>query len=224
MEPLVPSTWPGGFGAYKFSKKAVKLNLGTIVLLWIIDLAVGGGFDFIFKRGGGLVGLVFGSLVMAALTLTFIASVRGKRLEIGEAFSQGVTFWLRMIGLTLLVSITLVISILLLIVPFFFVFPRLVLASYFLVDKNVGVIDAYKTSWNVTKGHVGKVYGIVGATILMALLMVTIIGIPFSIYFLVMYSAVFAVLYEFINKPTPAPAAAASAPAPPTAPAPPKVS
>jgi len=224
MEPLVPSTWPGGFGAYKFSKKAVKFNLGTIVLLWIIDLAVGGGFDFIFKRGGGLVGLVFGSLVMAALTLTFIASVRGKRLEIGEAFSQALTFWLRMIGLTLLVSITIVISILLLVVPFFFVFPRLVLASYFLVDKNQGVIDAYKASWNATKGHVGKVYGIVGATILMALLMVTIIGIPFSIYFLVMYSAVFAVLYEFINKPTPAPAAAASAPAPPTAPAPPKVS
>lgn len=209
--PSVPDNWPGAFGVYKFSKKAVQFNLGTIALLWIIDVVVGGGFDIIIKRAGGLVSLVFGSLVTAAMTLTLLASVRGKRMEIGEAFSQAMSFWLKMIGLTLLVVITVFVSILLLIIPFFFVLPRVTLAYYYLVDKQMGVMDAYKASWHATKGHIGKVWGIIGVTILMALLMITIIGIPFSIYFLIMYSAAIAVLYEFINKSSPAAAAPVAA-------------
>ncbi len=202
--PSVPASWPGAFGVYKFSKKAVQLNLGTIILLWIIYIAVDGGFNLILKNSGSLLGLVFGSLITAALSLTFLAGIRGQRLEIGEALSKALAFWLKMIGLTLLVTITVIISLLLLIIPFFFVFPRLTLSYYYLVDKQMGVVDAYKASWDATQGHVGKVYGIVGATLLMVLLAITIIGIPFSIYFLIMYSAVTAVLYEFINKSAPA--------------------
>jgi len=209
----IPATWPGGFGVYKYSKQAVQLNLGTVVLLWIIYIAVDGGFNLILKQSGSLLGLLVGSLMTAALTLTFLAGIRGQRLEIGEALSKALPFWLKMIGLTLLVTITVIISLLLLIIPFFFVFPRLTLSYYYLVDKQMGVMDAYKASWDATQGHVGKVYGIVGATILMVLLMVTIIGIPFSIYFLIMYSAATAVLYEFINKAKPAVAPAPTAPA-----------
>jgi uncharacterized membrane protein len=124
-----------------------------------------------------------------------------------------------MIGLFILIALSIVASAVLFIIPVFFVLPRLALAYYFLIDKHMGVIEAYKASWHATKGNAGKVWGIIGATILMALLMITIIGIPFSIYFLIMYSAVFAVLYEFLGKtqPTapaaPAPAAVPAAPA-----------
>jgi hypothetical protein len=214
--PGVPTTWPGAFGIYKYSKQAVRLNLGTIVLLWLIDIAVNGGSEWILKSPGSLVGLIVGSLVTAALALTWLASIRGQRMEIGEALSKAMPFWLKMIGLTLLVVITVIASILLLVIPFFFVFPRLTLSYYYLVDKQMGVMDAYKASWDATKGNIGKVYGIVGATILMALLMITIIGIPFSIYFLLMYSASMAILYEFINKTkravAPAPPVPAQAP------------
>jgi hypothetical protein len=215
--PNVPDQWPGGFGAYKFSKQAVKLNLSAIVILWIVNALIGGGSQAVLKRSGGLASLVLGALFTAALTLVYIASVRGQKLEVGEALSRAVPFWLKMIGLNLLIVVSLIVSILLLVVPFFFVLPRLVLAPYYLVDKNLGVMDAYKASWNGVKGHAMQAWGIIA----MALLMVTIIGIPFAIYFLIMYSAALALFYEFLNKHQPAVAVAPVTPTP-EAPAPPQ--
>lgn len=96
------------------------------------------------------------------------------------------------------------------IIPVFFIAPRLVLAQYFIVDKNMGPVESIRASWNATKGNVGKVYGIFGATLVMSLLMLTIIGIPFALYFLLMYSAAYPLLYVWAMRRTevvaPAPA------------------
>lgn len=196
----VPSAWPGAFGVYKYSKRAVKQNLGTLVVLWLIDIVLGGGAEIVLKQPGRLVAILIGPIFGAALILVLLGGVRNQRVSIGQALSQALPLWLRMIGLEILVYLSMVVSFVLLVIPFFFVMPRLILSYYFLVDQRQGVIEAYKSSWAATKGNVGKVYGIIGAGIAMALLMITIIGIPFAIYFLVMYSAAAVVLYEFITK------------------------
>ena len=105
----------------------------------------------------------------------------------------------------LLCGAILVASFIALIVPFFFIAPRLVNVGYFILDKNMGVMDALKASWNTTDKNVGKVYGIVGAYIAYSLLFITIIGIPFAIYFIVMYSASTTVYYEYTSKQNPNP-------------------
>lgn len=217
--PNVPASWPGAFGAYKHSKQVVKSNLTTLVVIWLITVLVGGAADGILKTSGSLISFVVGSLTSAAFALTFIAAVRGNVLSVGEAFNQAFPFWLKAIGLNILVALSLAVSFLLLIVPFFIVLPRLLLVNYFLVDKKLGVMDAYKASWHATEGSSGKIWGIIGVHFLIVLLMVTIIGIPFAIYFLIMYSGVFGVLYEFLNKSKPAATAtpAAVAPAKPVA-------
>lgn len=227
--PSVPDTWPGAFGAYKYSKQAVKPNVWPLVSLWLINLVISFVVELALKRIGEIIALIVGSLLTAAILLVLITGVRGRHMSIGEALSEALPLWLKMIGLLILVTVSIFVSTLLLIVPLFFVLPRLVLSYYFLVDKRMGVIEAYKASWATTKGNAVKVWGIVGAWIAMALLMITIIGIPFAIYFLLMYSAVLAVLYEFLTKsgaaPAPAapPQAVASPPpaAPPVSPAPP---
>jgi hypothetical protein len=216
--PTVPASWPGAFGLFKHSKKAVKQNLSTLVVIWIISLAVSIVLDLILKKNlGGLVSYVADSLFAAAFALTYLAGIRGQAVSTGEALNKAMPFWLKMIGLNILVVLSIIGSILLLIIPFFFVLPRLVLANYFLVDQGMGVMDAYKASWAATKGHAGNVWGIIGVTILMALTAVTIIGIPFAIYWLIMYSASFAILYEFLHKSQPA-SPAPAAPAAPSAP------
>jgi hypothetical protein len=211
-----PSAWPGAFGAYKYSKAAVMTNIWTLVGLWLIAAIVQGGGEKALGQTGGLVGFLVAGLVTASYVLTYLAGVRGQKLSFGEAISKAVKYWLRMLGLLIVVSLSLVVSLLLFVIPFFFVLPRLSLAHYFLVDKDMGIMEAYKASWNATKGNAGKVWGIIAATIVMALLMITIIGIPFSIYFLIMYSGAYAVLYEHLGKAKPA---AAPAPAPTEAPA-----
>lgn len=205
--PGVPDQWPGAFGAYKYSKQAVKLNLGTVISLLLLQIVFGGLIEWKLKSVGELIAYILGGLFAAALALTYIAGARGQRQPLGQALNKGLGFWLKMIGLNILVILSMIVSLLLLVIPFFFVFPRLVLANYFLVDKKMGVMEAYQASWAATKGNVSKVWGIIGATVLMGLLMVTIIGIPVAIYLLIMYSAVFVVLYEFLGKSQPVSAA-----------------
>jgi uncharacterized membrane protein len=214
-----PSSWPGAFGAYKYSKAAVMTNIGTLIIIWLAVAIIDGIGQKSLGNASGLVSLLIAGLATAAYVLTFMAGVRGQKLSIGDALSKALPLWLKMTGLLIVVGISLMVSFLLLVIPFLFVWPRLSLATYFLVDKNMGVMEAYKASWAATKGSVGKVWGIFGATLLMVLLMVTIIGIPFSIYFLIMYSGAYAILYEFLNKSKPAVAAPAPAAPAPQAPA-----
>src|SRR5579884_2680703 len=194
----MPANWPGGFGAYKYSKQAVKLNLGSILLVFVIGIVLNLVLDIALKNIGRIVVYLIGPILETALVYLYICGVRNQKVELGESLSKGVNLWLKMLLLEILVILSIIGSLVLLVIPFFFVFPRLTLASYFLVDKDMEVVEAYKASWHNTKGHIGKIYGVVGATIAMALLMVTIIGIPFAAYFLVMYSAAYAVLYAFI--------------------------
>jgi uncharacterized membrane protein len=98
--------------------------------------------------------------------------------------------------LTVLVSALLILSIVALVVPFFFVAPRLLLAFYYLIDRELGPIDSVKQSWNDSKGHTMEIYGVVLLSIGFAILSIIIIGIYFSF----MYQAATALLYLYVAK------------------------
>lgn len=209
--PNAPTQWEGAFGAYKYSKAAVRRNLAAVIVMLILSSLSG----YTGSDDRPLISLVFtvlaiiGSLGIVQATL---AAVRSQETGLGSAFKKTLNpmLLLKFIGLWILVLLSIIGGLILLIVPGLIILARLTLAEYYLVDKNMGIIEAYKASWAATKGHALKVWGIIGATIAMMLLMLTIIGIPFSIYFLVMYGAAYAVFYEFILKQqssAPAPAA-----------------
>lgn len=196
------NVWPGAFGIYKDSAAAVKLNIGPILLIIglniLLSLALG---SITGKRDSNMNPLQLVSDLVsvwfaAAMTITILASVRGKKVLLGESLKKAWDVYFNYLILSVLTILALGVSLLLLVVPFFFVLPRLVLAPYYLVDKNLGPIEALKASWNNSQGHSAKAWGIIGASILMALLIIVLVGI----YFLVMYSAAFAVLYLFVNK------------------------
>jgi hypothetical protein len=194
----LPEAWPGAFGAYKYSRDVVRTNIGTIVGLILLSLVVSilfGGKDASGRSGFSIVSDLVNVWVNAAMVVTFLAGIKSTKIGFVDALKKGGSLFLRFLGLSILSVIIIVLSLLALVVPFFFVAPRIVLAAYFLVDKDLGPIEALKASWNETKGHSGKVYGIVGASIVMALLVIVLIGI----YFLIMYSAVFAVLYAYLQ-------------------------
>lgn len=208
--PSVPSgTWPGGFGLYKYSKAAINFNLWTVVGLILLQIAVGVIISSLFtpenpqrpepEPVSNLLSWLVGSVFGIATIATVFAGIARQKFSVGNAFGA-VSFGLfgKYLLLSLLQGVIIAGSLLLLIVPFFFIAPRLALAMYFMVDKNTGPLEALSLSWNATKGHVGKVYGIAGVFLLFALLCVTIIGIPFAIYFLVMYSAAIALLYRYV--------------------------
>lgn len=213
--PLTPDTWPGAFGAYKFSKQAVRLNLTALVLVYVISII----FSMVqyIPKVGLVISIIVSALIAAAPVIVFLAGAQGKKIDAVDALKQSPKYVFNYIGLYLLSSLVLIVAFLLFIIPFFIVLPRIALAYYFMVDQNQNFVDAFSSSWKATKGHSGKVWGIIGASFAMGLLFFTIIGIPFAIYFLIMYSAATAILYEFIKK-SPAAAVAAAAPVASTAP------
>lgn len=210
-----PAVWPGAFGIYKTSRRAVLLNLWPLVAVYLLTLVVSGLISSVFDSSswrpgeqvhasGSLLSFVLNLLISSvgtiAVTTLLLAGVRGIRLGFQESFRNVQELVLPMIGQLVLQYIIILLSLIAFIIPFFFVMPRLMLAPYFLVDKKLGAVDSIKASWTQTGGNVGKVWGIIGVSFLMALLMLTIIGIPFAIYFLVMYSAATAILYRYITE------------------------
>jgi len=133
------------------------------------------------------------------LVFIWLAGTQGKVKTVQDSLKDTYPVFIKYLVLQILVGLLIGASLLLLIIPFFFVYPRLALAQYYLIDKKMGIMDAINASWNNTKGYSVKVWTVTLAAISMALLALTIIGIPFAIYFLVMYSAAMAVLYKHIE-------------------------
>lgn len=219
--PTVPSSWPGAFGLFKHSKAAVMLNVWVIVGLNLAAIVVSGllsglgAKDGQTRSWGELVANLVSLLFSVALTLVVLAGVRGQKMDFMTSLKKSLPFYVRALVLTILTIIISVISFILLIIPFFIIVPRISLAMYYLLDKNLGPVDALKASWHDTKGNVGKVWGIIGVNIVFAILVVVLVGI----YFLLMYMAASAILYMFLqaNNTTPEQPAQVAAPAEPIA-------
>jgi hypothetical protein len=190
------SVWPGAFKAYGISRDAIKVSLSTNILLIVITSFVSVTLNLLFKNSvvlNELLALIVASLFAGSRVYSTVAGLRGKRVEFGDAFRIGLSFTLKAFVLNLLVAISVVVSFILLIVPAFIVTPRLSLAQYFMVDQKMGILDSYKASWHATKGHVSKIWGVVGVTVLMCLPLITIVGVYVSVYFIFVFIVAIAV-------------------------------
>lgn len=203
------NTWPGAFGIYKYSKQAVKLNIGSLIILTLISI-IASYSTYIFELIPGATGTMIGNLVSTvasifvgiALVTVLLDSIRGKKSDAIEALKNSTKYFVKYFLASVLVVVIILASLLALIVPFFFIAPRMANVFYFLIDKDMAVTDAVQASWDSTQSNVGKVYGILGVYILIALLAITIVGIPFAIWFGIMYYAASAVYYEYTKKNT----------------------
>lgn len=196
------STWPGGFGAYKYSQSAVMLNISTIIVLIALGFVLSLFQNVLPGAVYAVVYTVGTALLYVVQYLVYLRSAQGEKIEVADAFKEGldVMLVLNMIALAIMVGVTIVVGFILFIIPGIIVLPRLVLSPYYLIDKKLNCVEAFQASWNGTKGHSGKVWGVIGVSFLMLLPILTIIGILVSIFLLFMYAAVSAVLYEYVKK------------------------
>ena len=204
-DDVVPATWPGAFGLYKHSRQAMMFNIGTYLSVFVLSLVIGiipNSVDknspayFLLNIATNIVAIWF----EAAIIIIVLQSVKEHKISFNDSLQQGIAMFGKYFLQSLLLGLIAIGSLLCFIIPAFIILPRLSLAQYFLFDQKMGIVDSIKASWEATSGHVGKVWGIIGVNILMMLIMVTIIGIPISIYFLVMYSAANAILYFWLVK------------------------
>jgi hypothetical protein len=136
----VPSDWPGAFGVYKYSRDAVKVNLGPLIILLVIQLVLSSIQDIGPLNKIGPVFEIFDVILVPAQIILYLAGVRRQQVDVGKALSESLQLILKIIGLGILVGATVFIGFLLLIVPGLYVLPRLLLAPYYLIDRKLLVL------------------------------------------------------------------------------------
>lgn len=155
------------------SWEALSLNLGTFVLIYFLPMII--AFAAIFLVSGALsasqddggitamaiifavvaglgVGILFVFLSIATV-IAQLASVQGKKISFKEVINQSQPFFWRFIGLGILCSLIIVAGLILFIIPGIVLGFWLILTSYIMVDKNIGVIETIKASISLTKRH-----------------------------------------------------------------------
>lgn len=198
----VPQTWPGAFGAYKYAKAAAKVNLGGLIVLYVLFWLLLAWTSYMDSEKGAKVDSSNGvsNMLTWLMAILYLAGIQGKKvvgLDVVRIFLKDLV-WLKLVANAIVVGVMLFVSFVLLVVPFLFLLPRVLFTTYFIIEKKSGPIEAIKQSMALSKGHAGKIYGIIGATIAMLLPAFTIIGIPVALYLITMYGGALAVLYTYL--------------------------
>ena len=202
--------WPGAFGIYGYSKAAVMFNIGAFAAAYtgLIIVSLVMSRLHVPKHPSEGEGYFFAQLVSWAISslfsLTFItlgfASIRRQKIDAIEALRRNLPVYWQYFTLNLLLGLIFVCSLLALVIPFIVIMPRLIFAPYIMINQRLGISESLQASWDYSRGHARKVWGILGATIVMLLPVITFIGAFLSLYFLIMYSLAVLFLYLYIAK------------------------
>lgn len=187
---------PREFGVGEVISRGYELfkdNFGILVGSLVLSQVLQHGFNFL---AGVILGVLQNADVVAAKTLAatsiqlafqvigfflacffsvgstriHLAVARGRSASIGMLFS-GADRMVSMLVAMLVAGLAIVGGILCLIVPGIIISIGLSLYAYFVVDRELGGVEAVRASWRATKGHKGKIF-----TFMLASLGVVIAG------------------------------------------------
>lgn len=163
--------------------------------------------------GAGLASVIGGVLIVviafaiASFILQSMATVyqletaQGRTLTFSALWQKTKPYLLRLLGLSIVIGFVIMLGFILLIVPGLIFLRRYYLAPYFLIDKNLGIQEAMKTSAEQTKPVSGYVWGVIGVTLLLSLVAIfPMVGALASTTLLVLYSVAPAMRYLEIKK------------------------
>lgn len=149
-----------------------------------------------FQMIGGLLSLIF---LPAAIHLELQAA-KGKILNVSEVLSASMRYFWRLLGLMLVIVIVTVLGLFALIVPGLIFIHRFFLAPYLLVAKDLSIREALSTSWDVSKGKAGPIWGVIGVMVLLTLFnIIPIFGGLISLVLLTLYTCASAYRYYEIT-------------------------
>ena len=192
LEPGVGSSY--GNGWRQLWKYFLELFL-ILIISWVLGLP------------GSLIGWLGGPNPVASLfvfiytllvlwpvgygvSFAYLKAARGDRLEIKDIFAAFQNFWNAVLA-NLLVAIIIGIGLIFIIIPGIFFACKLAFTPYLVVDRQMDVIEAIRTSWRMTGGHGWKVFliGLLGIPIFIAGLICFGIGAIISVMWISMAMA-----------------------------------
>lgn len=107
-----------------------------------------------------LLSMFLASLVAGAIVRVTIGFAEDEKVSFGESVSTGLAKALPLLGLSVLMAVALVLGFMLLVVPGVILLVMWAVASPALVAENIGVIEAFGRSRQLTKGARWRVFGL----------------------------------------------------------------
>jgi hypothetical protein len=138
--------------------------------------------------------------VLPAFVLTSLRSIDNKSAGVEEMWRAGQPFVFKYLLLTLLLGVLFVAGAALFLLPYVWLYKRYMMAPYYLVNENVGPIEAMRRSARDSKRFTGAMWGVVGITVLIELLYtLPHVGRILGTVFIVLYSGAPIVRYNQIR-------------------------
>jgi membrane-anchored glycerophosphoryl diester phosphodiesterase (GDPDase) len=162
--------------------------------------AAGLGFGGIML---GLFSMAYGLFIVGPLSygmaLVFLKVIRGEKFDIADLFECFKSNYLDVVLANLLVGAIIIAGIFVFIIPGIIFACKLAFVPYLIMDKKLEVIEAVKTSWNMTRGHALTIFlmGLLSIPIVILGLLMLLVGvIPASMWI----EGAFASIYHSVDK------------------------
>lgn len=213
--PQTQSTWAGAFAAVGTIFEQLKKNpepaylfIGVYTVLAIIDILSYGYASPMSDDSGNIESL--GLLIfLLALPTYALALADRKSITVTEFMKFDLGRYLTLFGVLLLTVLLYALAAIPLLIPLIWVIPWLVMGNLASVDHKLSVVDSLKESKRLAQDHKGAVWGVIGASILMALAaaalsFIPVVGSAASAAITLLTSGAMALLYRWLQKNVPA--------------------
>jgi len=202
---------PSVGGSYSFAWRKIfgKSFLPLLIAVIIVGLLTGPsysikfdaddfGFPMFFFVPFAILGLAYVFLFVPVLkygrNYLFLQAMRDEEADLKTLFEGFKTKYLNIILANLIVYALVLLGLMIIIIPGIIVGCRLAFVSYLVMDKNMEPMKAVEKSWNMTRGHGWKIFGlaIVSIFVFMVGVVVFFVGVLFSLMWI---QAAYASLY-----------------------------
>lgn len=161
-----------GFGAGLFRSPGATIGIGLLIILASVGIAILGGVVTAILTAISPVLVILGAiltlatfaficyLLLARAIVALIKSNQGESVTFRQtAEYAGTSVGIKLFVQQLLIGIVSMIGLLLFIIPGIFIWTRLSLAPFALINENAGVMGSVKRSWALTKGNFWNMLG-----------------------------------------------------------------
>jgi hypothetical protein len=192
----------------------MKTNFLELLLVMVIYMVASFPVG-IGRLGAEAAGLGFGGVVLGLFSLAyglfivgplaygmayiFLRVIRGEKFDIADLFECFRSNYLNVVLANLLVGAIVIAGFFVFIIPGIIFACKLAFVPYLVMDKKLEVIEAVKTSWNMTRGHAVTIFlmGLLSIPIVLLGLLMLLVGIvPAAIWI----EGAFASIYHTVDK------------------------
>lgn len=179
------SEWPGAFKAVESAYKLVMKNpapmwffVAVYTVITSVSMILQGVSSTSQKGYESYADAVVLLFIVPLINYSF-ALIAGKPMTVSEFMQFSAKKLLFVIVTCLMLAFIFAGSLLLLVVPAVWTIAWFAQSVYALVDKDLTPIDALKESKRISRDHKGKVWGIIGASLLVSILAAILSIVPY---------------------------------------------